>query len=163
MRVGMTYNAAFGDYEKDGYLDIYISGYIEFDIRNPPDPRQFYCAYRGKPVEACGPRGLKGAPDVLYRNNGDGTFSEVTEKAGVTDQGLYSGFAVAFEDFDGDGWPDIIVLNDSNPNYFYRNKGTERLRKSERSPGLLITKQGLSNRTWAWRWEIWTMTDGRIY
>jgi hypothetical protein len=112
--------AAFGDYDNDGYLDLYVSGYINLDLRNPP---QLHCSFEGVPVTACGPIGLPGAPDVLYHNNGDGTFTDVTAKAGVTDTQLRYGFAVAFEDIDGDGRPDILVMNDSVPNYFYHNKG----------------------------------------
>lgn len=114
--------AAFGDYDRDGDLDLYVAGYVEFDVRNPPNPLNLYCNYRGKSVKACGPRGLKGAPDFLFRNDGNGAFTDVTAQAGVADLHLYYGLAVAFEDLDGDEWPDIIVTNDANPNYFYRNK-----------------------------------------
>src|SRR5205814_6324478 len=81
------------------------------------------CEYRGVQVHACGPLGYKGAPDALYHNNGDGTFTDVTIKAGVVDTNLYFGFTVVFDDLDGDGKPDIFVANDSNPNYLYRNNG----------------------------------------
>jgi hypothetical protein len=112
--------AAFGDYDNDGFLDLYVSGYIDLDLRHPP---KLHCSFNGVPVTACGPLGLKGAPDTLYRNNGDGTFTDVTAKAGITDTQLRYGFSVGFEDLDGDGRPDILVMNDSVPNYFYRNKG----------------------------------------
>jgi hypothetical protein len=112
--------AAFADYDNDGYVDLYVSGYIDLDVRHPPD---LHCTFEGVAVTACGPLGLKGAPDTLYHNNGDGTFTDVTERAGVSDRKLYYGFSVGFEDLDGDGWPDIVVMNDSTPNYFYRNKG----------------------------------------
>jgi hypothetical protein len=115
--------AAFGDFDKDGYLDLYVAGHIDFDLRHPPQPAQPTCTYRNKVMRVCGPRGLKGAPDVLYHNNGDGTFTDVTEKAGVVDKNLGYGFSVLIEDLDGDGWPEIVVTNDSGPNYFYRNKG----------------------------------------
>ncbi len=115
--------AAFGDYDKDGYLDLYVAGYIDFDLRHLPETAQPTCTYREKMMKVCGPRGLKGAPDALYHNNGDGTFTEVTERAGVADRNRYYGFAVLIEDLDGDGWPDIVVANDSCPNYFYHNKG----------------------------------------
>jgi len=112
--------AAFADYDNDGRLDLYVAGYLDFDIHNakPGD-----CEYEGVRVKACGPRGFKGAPDALYHNNGDGTFTDVTAKAGVLDKALYFGFAVIFDDFDNDGFPDIFVANDSNPNYLYHNKG----------------------------------------
>ncbi len=112
--------AAFGDYDRDGYLDLYVAGYLDFDYQNSVLKT---CNYRGVQVHACGPLGYKGAPDALYHNNRDGTFTEVTEKAHVVDRGLYYGFTVIFDDFDNDGFPDIFVANDSNPNYLYRNKG----------------------------------------
>jgi hypothetical protein len=138
---------AFGDYDGDGWLDLYVAGYVDFDVHNlPPSParRQVspadassqaaagmgaayspgaaYCTYRGVPV-MCGPRGLRGAPDHLFHNNGDGTFTETTAQAGVTDtRGLY-GFGVAWVDLDDDGRPDLVVANDSGPNYIYRNVG----------------------------------------
>lgn len=112
--------AAFGDYDNDGFLDLYVSGYIDLDLRDPPHLR---CTFEGVPVTACGPLGWKGAPDTLYHNNGDGTFTDVTARAGIVDSQLRYGFSVGFEDIDGDGRPDILVMNDSVPNYFYRNKG----------------------------------------
>jgi hypothetical protein len=112
--------AAFGDYDLDGNLDLFVPGYLDFDVGNPELKT---CDYRGLKVHACGPLGYKGAPDTLYHNNGDGTFTDVTEKAGVADRKLYFGFQAVFEDFDNDGRPDIFVANDSNANYLYRNKG----------------------------------------
>jgi len=135
--------AAFADYDNDGYLDLYVSGYVDFDIHHPPERSQFNCTFRGKPVEVCGPRGLRGAPDILYHNNGDGTFADVTAKAGVVDKGLYYGFAVAFEDLDGDGRPDIVVLNDSNPNYFYHNKGDGTFEEVGATAGIAYNHEGV--------------------
>jgi hypothetical protein len=112
--------AAFGDYDNDGFLDLYVSGYIDLDLRHPP---QLHCTFNGVPVTACGPLGLKGAPDTLYHNNGDGTFTDVTAKAGIAGSDLRYGFSVGFEDLDGDGRPDILVMNDSVPNFLYHNKG----------------------------------------
>jgi hypothetical protein len=111
--------AAFGDYDNDGRLDLYVAGYLDFNVKTPPSEP---CEYEGVRVRACGPQGFRGAPDELYHNTGDGTFTDVTVKAGVADQKLYFGFGVIFDDFDNDGWPDIFVANDSNPNYFYHNK-----------------------------------------
>jgi len=112
--------AAFGDYDNDGRLDLYVAGYLDFDVSHP---KADTCEFEGVRVKACGPRGFKGAPDALYHNNGDGTFTDVTAQAGVTDRKLYFGFAVIFDDFDNDGRTDIFVANDSNPNYLYHNKG----------------------------------------
>jgi hypothetical protein len=112
--------AAFGDFDQDGLLDLFVPGYLDFNIANPEAKT---CEHRGVMVRACGPLGYKGAPDTLYRNNGDGTFTDVTARARVADKGLYFGFQAVFEDFDNDGRPDLFVANDSNPNYLYRNKG----------------------------------------
>ena len=112
--------AAFGDYDGDGWLDLYVARYLEFDADDPPLRGEF-CGYRGIPV-MCGPKGLTGAPDVLYRNNGDGTFADVTRAAGVQDEKLLYGFTPVFEDFDNDGFPDLFVTNDAGPNYLYRNR-----------------------------------------
>lgn len=112
--------AAFGDYDLDGHLDLFVPGYLDFNIAAPEFKT---CEYRGVKVHACGPLGYRGAPNALYRNNGDGTFTEVTSKAGVTDADLRFSFQAVFEDFDNDGWPDLFVANDSNPNYLYRNNG----------------------------------------
>lgn len=131
--------AAFGDYDNDGLLDLYVTGYLDFNVA-APELRT--CEYRGVKVHACGPLGYKGAPDALYHNNGDGTFTDVTEKAGVTDKNLYFGFTVAFEDLDGDGWPDLFVGNDSNPNYFYRNKGNGTFQEMGVASGLAFSGDG---------------------
>jgi enediyne biosynthesis protein E4 len=134
--------SSFGDYDKDGLVDLYVAGYVDFDIHKPPIPGQLVCTVRGKPVKACGPRGLKGAPDVLYHNNGNGTFSDVTEQAGVSDKKRYYGFSPLIEDFDGDGFPDIVVTNDSTPNYFYRNKKDGTFEEIGTSAGIAYNGEG---------------------
>lgn len=131
--------AAFGDYDNDGYVDLYIAGYLDFNVYKPELKT---CDYRGVKVHACGPLGYKGAPDALYRNNRDGTFTEVTEPAHVTDRNLYFGFTVVFDDLDGDGLPDIFVANDSNPNYFYRNRGDGKFEEVAVSSGLAYNSDG---------------------
>ena len=113
-------NCAFGDYDKDGDLDLYVANYIDFSEETVPKPGALpNCRYGTLPV-FCGPRGLTGEPDVLYRNDG-GRFTDVTASAGIKDSGLY-GFGVLFSDLDGDGWQDIFVANDSVPNQLYRNR-----------------------------------------
>ena len=115
--------AAFGDYDGDGFADLMVSRYVEFDLNHLP---QFgvgaTCRFRGIPVQ-CGPRGMKGLGDSLYRNNGDGTFTDVSKAAGVDDSSGYYGLGVVWSDFNDDGRPDLFVADDSTPNYLYRNDG----------------------------------------
>jgi enediyne biosynthesis protein E4 len=109
------------DYDRDGLLDLFVAHYIELDLKKIPVPGQTgYCQWKGIPV-MCGPRGLPGETNNLYHNNGDGTFSDVSEKSGILKPGpRYSITAVAF-DFDNDGWPDIYVAVDSEPSILYHN------------------------------------------
>jgi hypothetical protein len=112
---------AFLDYNKDGNLDLFVANYIDFDIKTAPLPEAAGCTYKGIQV-ACGPPGLEGGKNILYHNNGDGTFTDVSEKAGILDTiGTY-GLSVAVADLDNDGWPDIYVANDSTSATFYRNQ-----------------------------------------
>ena len=119
--------ATWGDYDGDGRLDLFVSGYVHYDLNHQPDPANGNipfgdCQLHGFPV-MCGPRGLPGEPDHLFHNNGDGTFTDVSAKAGVADTGHYYGFTSIFVDVNNDGKPDLLVANDSNPNYLYINKG----------------------------------------
>jgi enediyne biosynthesis protein E4 len=115
--------AAFVDYDNDGKLDLYVANYVSFDFNNLPEfGKDKSCQYKGIAVQ-CGPRGLPGDGDSLYHNNGDGTFTDVTKKAGVTDPNGYYGMGVIASDFDEDGLVDIFVANDSTPNFFYKNQG----------------------------------------
>jgi hypothetical protein len=113
---------AFLDYDHDGKLDIFVVNYIDLDLKTAPLPESGLCRYRGIPV-ACGPPGLVGGKNALYRNKGDGTFEDVSERSGITKaKGTY-GLGTSTLDFDNDGWTDIYVANDSNPATLYRNKG----------------------------------------
>ena len=119
--------STWGDYDGDGRLDLFVAGYVHFDRNNLPVGTQngipnTYCTFRGEEV-SCGPRGLKGEPDHLFHNNGDGTFTDVSEKAGVADKPGYYGLGSLFVDINNDGKPDLLVGNDSTPNYLYLNKG----------------------------------------
>jgi len=110
------------DYDRDGFLDLFVCNYIELDIKRVPVPGQTgYCQWKGIPV-MCGPRGLPGGMNILYHNNGNGTFTNVSEKAGILKPGpRYSITGVSY-DFDNDGWPDIYVAVDSEPSILYKNK-----------------------------------------
>jgi enediyne biosynthesis protein E4 len=113
-------SAAFGDYDNDGNLDLYVANYVDLDLNKLPEFGQGpFCSYRGIPV-SCGPRGLKGGRDRLYHNNGNGTFTDVTEKLGI-DPGAYYGLGVLWLDYDRDGCLDLYVANDSSPSLLYHN------------------------------------------
>jgi hypothetical protein len=111
-------SAAFGDYDDDGRLDLYVANYVDLDLDHLPEfGKGPFCQYRGIPV-SCGPRGLKGGRDRLYHNNGDGTFTDVTEKLNI-DPDSYYGLGVLWLDYDLDGCPDLYVANDSSPSLLY--------------------------------------------
>jgi hypothetical protein len=126
-RAGLTHErrrwstgCAFLDYDRDGRLDLVAANYIDLDLATTPLPSSGMCRYKGLAV-ACGPPGLPGARNLLYRNRGDGTFEDRSEKSGITGaKGTY-GLGVATLDFDGDGWVDVYVANDSSPSALYRN------------------------------------------
>ena len=116
--------ATWGDYDGDGRLDLFVAGYLHWDWNHLPQSsdQNAFCTFRGEQV-ACGPRGLEGEPDHLFHNNGDGTFTDVSVKAGVSDPAKYYGLGAVFADINNDGKPDLLVGNDSTPNYLYLNKG----------------------------------------
>ena len=106
----------FGDYDRDGDVDLYVANYVDFTIDYQST---IPCQWKNIPVY-CGPRGLPAAADILYRNEGDGTFADASKSAGINE--LYYGMAAGFADLDADGWPDLFVANDSTPNQLYHNQ-----------------------------------------
>jgi hypothetical protein len=128
VRAGLTQNrtrwnsgCAFLDYDRDGHLDLFVANYIDLDLKTAPLPESGPCTYKGILV-ACGPPGLPGGRNILYRNNGNGVFSDVSEKAGIWNTDGQYGLGVCVADLDNDGWPDIYVANDSNVSTLYRNQ-----------------------------------------
>jgi hypothetical protein len=110
---------AFVDYDRDGFLDLFVASYIDLDLKTAPLPETGPCLYKGVTV-ACGPPGLKGGINALYRNEG-GKFADVSEKTGITKTNGTYGLGVLVADFDNDDWPDIYVANDSAPSALYHN------------------------------------------
>jgi hypothetical protein len=108
-------SASFGDFDLDGRLDLYIANYLDYTLETAHD-----CYMEGVHIY-CSPHEYQGVRDTLYRNNGDGTFTDVTEAAGVTNQG--KGLGVLFTDYNADGYPDIFVTNDTVEDFLYRNNG----------------------------------------
>ena len=143
---GWSAGATFGDYDGDGYLDLFVDGYAHLDLANAPISGSkavgyAFCQYRGVPV-MCGPRGLKGEHDHLYHNNGDGTFTDVSKKLGVDDPSGYYGLGALFADVNNDGKPDLLVANDSTPNYLYINKGDGTFEDDSYLSGYALNESG---------------------
>jgi hypothetical protein len=112
---------AFVDYDRDGHLDLFVANYIDLDLKTAPVPESGPCLYKGIMV-ACGPPGLNGGKNILYHNNGDGTFTDVSEKSGILKTNGTFGLGALTADLDNDGWPDIYVANDSTASALYQNK-----------------------------------------
>ena len=138
--------ATWGDYDGDGRLDLFVPGYVHFDRAHLPSggasgAPDVFCTFRGVLV-SCGPRGLAGESDHLFHNNGDGTFSDVSEKAGVADKPGYYGLSSLFIDVNSDGKPDLLVADDSTPNYLYINKGDGTFEDDSYASGYALNDAG---------------------
>jgi hypothetical protein len=116
---GFSVAAAWADYDRDGHLDLFVSRYVHSDIHHLPQPGSTSFNYKGLPIEV---PGTEGETSLLFHNRGDGTFEEVSEKAGVANREKRRGMGVVWGDYDNDGWPDLFVANDMDPNYLYHNR-----------------------------------------
>jgi enediyne biosynthesis protein E4 len=132
---------AFLDYDRDGHLDLFVANYIDLDLKTAPTPESANCTYKGITV-ACGPPGLPGGKNILYHNNGDGTFTDVSGKSGMWDTAGNYGLSVAVADFDNDGWPDIYVANDSMAATLYRNQKDGTFRDVAIESGAALSPDG---------------------
>lgn len=134
--------AAFADYDGDGWLDLFVANYIDVKLDAlPPFGKGQFCEYHGIPVQ-CGPRGLKGSGDTLYRNRRNGAFEDVSAHAGVADTAGRFGMGVAWADFDGDLRPDLFVANDAGPNFLYKNNGEGRFTDVGLQSGTALSEDG---------------------
>jgi len=134
--------AAFGDYDGDGFVDLMVTNYVDFHLNDLPGFGSApFCKYRGIDVQ-CGPRGLRGAGDALFHNNGDGTFTDVSKLAGVDDPNGYYGLGVLWADFNNTGRPDIYVANDSTPKFLYKNVGGGKFKEIGLESGTAVSDDG---------------------
>jgi enediyne biosynthesis protein E4 len=135
--------AAFGDYDGDGFDDLFIAHYVDVDMQHlPAFGSGKTCKYLGIEVQ-CGPRGLKGSPDNLYHNNGDGTFTDVSKSAGVDDPDNRFGLTAVWSDFDNDGKLDLFVTNDGQPNYLYKGDGAGKFQDVALASGVAENEDGV--------------------
>jgi enediyne biosynthesis protein E4 len=140
---GWATGVTFGDYDGDGLVDMFVPHYVDFDLKDLPTfGSKKTCQYHDVAVQ-CGPRGLKGYPDTLFHNNGDGTFTEVAKQAGVEDAKRFFGLGAVWSDFDSDGKLDLFVANDGEPNYLYHNEGGGRFKEIGYDAGVAVSEDGV--------------------
>ena len=132
---------AFVDYDRDGKLDLFVANYIDMDLATAPVPESGPCLYKSVMV-ACGPPGLQGGKNILYHNNGDGTFTDVSEAAGILSANGTYGLGVLTADFDNDGWPDIYVADDSTASALYQNKKNGKFQDIAIEAGCALSPDG---------------------
>jgi len=139
---GWSAGCGFADYDHDGYLDLFVSRYVKIDLARLPEfGKDKTCQYRGIAVQ-CGPRGLPGETDLLFHNDGHGHFTDVSEKAGVSDPRGYFGLGIAWFDYNDDGWPDLYVANDSTPNFMYVNQKNGTFKEQAFPLGVAVSEDG---------------------
>ena len=159
---GFSTGAAWADYDRDGYVDLFVSRYVHFDINHLPDfgSDEKNCRFKGILVQ-CGPWGMIGEPDFLFHNRGDGTFEEVSKKAGVDDPNHYYGLGAVWGDYDNDGWPDLYVANDTGPNYLYHNKQNGTFEDLGMLSGAGMSAEGLQQGSMGVDWGDY-LNEGRL-
>lgn len=132
--------SAFGDYDGDGYVDLMVANYVDFRLDRLPD--NGLCQYRGVNVHCLLPKGMRGAGDALFHNNGDGTFTDVSKAAGVSDDKGYYGLTTIWADFNNTGRPSIFIANDKTPSYLYRNDGNGKFTEIGAESGTAVNADG---------------------
>jgi hypothetical protein len=159
---GFSTGAAWADYDRDGHVDLFVSRYVHFDMNKLPDfgKNEKNCSFKGIAVQ-CGPWGMLGESDLLFHNRRDGTFEEVSKKAGVDDPNKYYGLGVIWGDYDNDGWPDLYVANDSGPNYLYQNKHNGTFEEVGMLSGVALSGDGLEQGSMGVDWGDY-LHEGRL-
>lgn len=159
---GFSTGAAWADYDRDGLVDLFVSRYVHVDINKLPEPGsdEKFCRFKGVLVQ-CGPWGMPGESDLLYHNRGDGTFEEVSKKAGVDDPSHYYGLGAIWGDYDNDGWPDLYVANDAGPNYLYRNKHDGTFEENGLLMGVAVSGDGQEQGSMGVDWGDY-LHEGRL-
>ena len=132
---------SFLDYDKDGNLDLFVANYVNFDLKKSMAKSDEKCIWKGIPVY-CGPQGLPSGANILYHNNGDGTFTDVSAASGITQPSPVYGLGSLVSDFDNDGWPDIYVACDSTANVLYHNEGNGHFTDTALITGTAYNKDG---------------------
>jgi hypothetical protein len=159
---GFSTGAAWGDYDRDGHVDLFVSRYVHVDIDKLPefgnDPH--FCRFKGVLVQ-CGPWGMPGESDLLFHNRGDGTFEEVSKKAGVDDPHHYYGLGATWGDYDNDGWPDLYVANDAGPKFLYHNKHDGTFEDVALLSGAALSGDGLQQGSMGVAWGDY-LHEGRL-
>ena len=135
---GFSTSAIWFDYDKDGKLDLFVCNYVEWSI-----DKDLYCTLDGKNKSYCTPESYKGQSSTLYHNKGDGRFENVTERAGLEEPSSKS-LGVAMIDYDNDGWPDLFVANDTQPNKLYRNNGNGAFTDNAMTAGVAFSEAGVA-------------------
>ena len=140
---GWATGVVFGDYDGDGNTDLFVPRYVDFDLRDlPAFGSKQTCKYHDIAVQ-CGPRGLKGSPDALFHNNGDGTFTDVAQRAGVDDPQKFFGLGAVWSDLGNEGRLDLVVANDGETNFLYRNDGHGHFTDVAQESGVAVSDDGL--------------------
>ena len=159
---GFSTGAAWADYDRDGRVDLFVSRYVHFDMDHLPvfGSDRKNCHFKGIEVQ-CGPWGMPGESDLLFHNRGDGTFEEVSRKAGVEDPHHYYGLGAVWGDYDNDGWPDLYVANDAGPNYLYHNKHDGTFDELGMLSGVAMSGDGLEQGSMGVDWGDYR-NEGRL-
>ena len=159
---GFSAGAAWADYDRDGKVDLFVSRYVHVDMNKLPElgSDEKFCRYHGILVQ-CGPWGMQGESDLLFHNRGDGTFEEVSRKAGLDDPHHYYGLGASWSDYNNDGWPDLYVANDTGPNFLYRNRHDGTFEEEGLIDGIAVGADGSEQGSMGVAWGDYDR-DGRL-